>query len=129
MAIQTNPPGDAILGGTLSQDAVAGVATFNNLTLDKTGTGYMLRASSAGLTGDDSSTFDVNPMISGVVSYCSGPDGTGPAKVVATPNGDAGTKVDINGSGFGTVKGTVKFIGPTQTEATGTQVDDVDVTS
>ncbi|MHC9541815.1 MAG: SUMF1/EgtB/PvdO family nonheme iron enzyme [Vulcanimicrobiota bacterium] len=119
MAIQTNPPGDIELGGNLSQDAVSGTATFNDLTLNKTGTGYVLRASGTGLTSDDSSTFDVNPMISSVVSYSSGPNGTGPAKVVATPNGDAGTNVDINGFGFGGTQGSVKFIGPTQTETTG----------
>lgn len=108
---------------------MGGVATFGSLTASPPGTGYIQTASSGSLTTATSSAFDVNPMISGVVSYCSGPTNTGQAKTVATPNGDAGTILDVNGSGFGTVKGTVKFIGPNQTEATGTTVDDDDVTS
>lgn len=42
-----NNPGGAVLGGTLTQAAVAGVATFNDLTLDAAGTDYTLFASVA----------------------------------------------------------------------------------
>ncbi|HEX7937764.1 MAG TPA: hypothetical protein VF483_02160, partial [Gemmatimonadaceae bacterium] len=42
----SNNPGAATLGGTLSQAAIAGVATFNNITLSAAGSGYTLQASS-----------------------------------------------------------------------------------
>ncbi|MBK9067044.1 MAG: carboxypeptidase regulatory-like domain-containing protein [Gemmatimonadetes bacterium] len=54
-------PGSGTLGGTVSASAVAGVATFGDLTVDKVGTGYTLAASSAGLTGATSAAFDVTP--------------------------------------------------------------------
>jgi uncharacterized repeat protein (TIGR01451 family) len=51
--------GVALLGGTLSVNAVAGVATFNNLDIDTGGTGYTLVASATGLTGATSSSFNI----------------------------------------------------------------------
>jgi hypothetical protein len=39
-----NNPGNSTLGGTLTVAAVAGVADFNDVTLDKPGTGYTLQA-------------------------------------------------------------------------------------
>jgi len=50
----------ATLGGTLTQAAVAGLATFSNLTIDKAGTGYTLSATATGLAGSASSAFAVN---------------------------------------------------------------------
>ena len=50
VALATNP-GGATLGGTTTMTAVNGVITFSDLTLNKRGTGYNLRLSSAGLTG------------------------------------------------------------------------------
>lgn len=52
-------PGSSTLSGTLSVNAVNGVATFADLSLDKVGTGYTLAASSSGLTGATSATFNV----------------------------------------------------------------------
>lgn len=49
----------AVLGGTLSVAATAGVATFANITIDRAGTGYKLTASSTGLTSSSSTAFDV----------------------------------------------------------------------
>jgi hypothetical protein len=51
----------AVLGGTLTQAAVNGVATFNNLTVDKAGAGYTLTAAAAALTGATSSSFAITP--------------------------------------------------------------------
>lgn len=54
-----NNPGDAFLTGTLNVNAVNGVATFSDLNLDQLGSGYTLTASSPGLTGATSVSFDV----------------------------------------------------------------------
>src|SRR5207253_2494150 len=50
VAIATNP-GGGTLAGTATVAATAGVATFSNLSINKTGTGYTLGVSSGGLTG------------------------------------------------------------------------------
>ncbi|HXR22088.1 MAG TPA: hypothetical protein VN786_05995, partial [Acidimicrobiales bacterium] len=50
LAIGANP-GGATLSGTTAVAAVGGIATFSTLSLDKTGTGYTLVVSAAGLTG------------------------------------------------------------------------------
>ncbi|MBL4847217.1 MAG: hypothetical protein JKY65_16985, partial [Planctomycetes bacterium] len=44
-------PGSGVLGGTVTVNAINGVATFPNLTIDQAATGYTLTASSQGLTG------------------------------------------------------------------------------
>ncbi|MDQ6804907.1 MAG: hypothetical protein M3065_08045, partial [Actinomycetota bacterium] len=62
VALQSNP-GSATLGGTTTVNAVNGVATFSNLTVNKPGLGYTLAATSPGLTGATSSAFDVNTVV------------------------------------------------------------------
>ena len=57
-AIGTNA-GGGTLTGTLSVAAVAGVASFSNLSIDKAGTGYTLHATSGGLTDATSSGFNI----------------------------------------------------------------------
>src|SRR5512143_575050 len=52
-------PGGGALTGTTAALAVAGIATFNDLRLDKRGVGYRLRAVAAGLVPDTSDTFTV----------------------------------------------------------------------
>jgi len=54
----TGTPG-ATLSGTKTVNAVDGVATFSGLSVDLTGTGYQLTATSEGLTSADSDAFDV----------------------------------------------------------------------
>ena len=58
VAIGTNPGGGK-LSGTTTRTAVAGVATFSDLKIDKPGTGYVLTATTAGLGGAVSSAFDI----------------------------------------------------------------------
>ncbi|MBK8070287.1 MAG: S8 family serine peptidase [Rhodanobacteraceae bacterium] len=53
-------PGAGTLGGTASVAAVAGVASFPNLSIDNAGNGYTLTAASAGLAGATSSAFNIN---------------------------------------------------------------------
>ncbi|MDP3910327.1 MAG: putative metal-binding motif-containing protein, partial [Gemmatimonadales bacterium] len=52
-------PGSATLGGATTVTAVAGVATFPGILLDRVGADYTLVATSPGLTPDTSATFTV----------------------------------------------------------------------
>ena len=58
IAIGSNP-GGGTLGGTLTVNAVNGVATFSNLAINNGGNGYTLTASSADLTSATSNTFNI----------------------------------------------------------------------
>ena len=89
IALGNNPAG-ATLGGTLTQNAVHGVATFNDLTLDQPDNGYTLTASSSGLTNDTSSAFNEN----NTVASC--PANTTCSQTLSTPN--SSITVDV-GSG------------------------------
>ena len=59
IAIRINPGGGA-LSGTTSANAVAGVATFGNLIIDKSGIGYTLEASATGVITGASNSFTVS---------------------------------------------------------------------
>jgi hypothetical protein len=59
VTIGTNP-GSGTLSGATSVAAVAGVATFSNLSIDKSGTGYTLIAAFGALAGATSAAFDIN---------------------------------------------------------------------
>jgi alpha-tubulin suppressor-like RCC1 family protein len=58
LALGANP-GGGTLSGTLTVNAVAGVATFDDLSIDRSGSGYTLVASARGLTDVESAPFDV----------------------------------------------------------------------
>jgi hypothetical protein len=58
IALDANPAG-ATLGGNRSATAVGGAAIFSNLTLDKVGSGYTLKATSDRLTSATPSPLDV----------------------------------------------------------------------
>jgi hypothetical protein len=58
-------PGSATLGGTLTVNAVAGVAVFGDLTLNQPGTGYTVVATAPGLTPATSPAFDVIAGLTG----------------------------------------------------------------
>lgn len=62
VALLSNAAG-ATLGGTLTQAAVAGTATFNDLTLNRSGEDFTLRATSTGLTAATSNTFDLTTAL------------------------------------------------------------------
>ena len=59
IAIGTNP-GSGTLAGTLTANASSGVATFSNLSINSSGVGYTLTASSGSLTGATSSPFTIS---------------------------------------------------------------------
>ena len=69
--------GEATLGGTPSKAAVAGVATFNDLSIDKIGTGYQLRANSGSLTEVDSNAFNITAGMATTILVETAPDGSG----------------------------------------------------
>ncbi len=56
-----NNPGDASLSGTTTVNAVNGIATFSDLSLNAIANFYTLRASSPGLTSATSSPFNITP--------------------------------------------------------------------
>lgn len=58
LALSTNETG-ATLGGTVTQAAVAGVATFNNITLNRSGEGFKLRATSGSVSAGVSDAFNL----------------------------------------------------------------------
>jgi hypothetical protein len=60
VALSTNPSAGT-LSGTTDVAAVAGEATFSDLKIDKTGTGYVLRATSGTLLLADSTPFNITP--------------------------------------------------------------------
>jgi hypothetical protein len=72
VAFANNPTG-ATLGGTLSVTASQGVASFTNLTINKTGSGYTLRVSSSGLSSAVTSAINVTK--------------TGKTSVIVAPSG------------------------------------------
>jgi hypothetical protein len=75
VAIGTNA-GGGTLSGTTTVNAVAGVATFSTLSINRTGTGYTLTAASAGLTGATSSAFDISPGAAAKLGFTVQPSNT-----------------------------------------------------
>jgi Bacterial Ig-like domain (group 1)/Calcineurin-like phosphoesterase len=89
VAILDNPNG-GVLSGTATRAAVAGVATFSNLSINKSGTGYSLSASATGLTGDVSADFNIIPATAARASFFVEPSATTAGSVI-TP----GVQVEI----------------------------------
>ena len=80
IALYANPSGGT-LSGTLSVAAVAGVASFSNLKLDKVGGGYSLRATASGVSAATSSVFKIVSSLSWTVQ----PSGGRPGETFDTP--------------------------------------------
>ena len=66
LSISTNPSGGT-LSGTTSVAAVNGVATFSGLSINNAGNGYVLTATSPGLTNGVSSAFNILPADTGTL--------------------------------------------------------------
>jgi hypothetical protein len=92
LQLQSNP-GGATLGGTLTRNAVGGVATFDNITLDQVGDGYTLTATASGLTSATSNEFNVSAAPVARLVFA--------ADLATTKAGDpiAGVKVEIRDQG------------------------------
>jgi hypothetical protein len=83
VAIGSNPAGGT-LAGTPTQSAVGGIATFADLSLDKTGTGYTLTAAAASLAQATSAAISITPGAAAALVFTVHP-GTTPQGVVITP--------------------------------------------
>src|SRR5205823_3408193 len=97
MAIGTNP-GTGALSGTTPVNAVNGLATFNDLSINKGGTGYTLQAISTGLTSATSSAFNINNPTPTLTS-------------ISPTNGNLGDTFDVVFNGTNYIQGvtTVSF--------------------
>ena len=98
LAIGTNPSG-ATLGGTTSVNAVAGVATFSSVNLNKSGTGYTLVASSTGATSATSAAFNVVPAAASALVIFSG-NGQSGSPSTALPQPVVAQVTDAFGNGI-----------------------------
>ncbi|MEW6278265.1 MAG: hypothetical protein AB1758_06565 [Candidatus Eremiobacterota bacterium] len=76
-----------MLGGTLTVNAVAGLATFPDLTVSVGGNGYTLAASAPNLTGATSNPFNVIPPTGAFVTFNLPGAGSGPFGICAGPDG------------------------------------------
>jgi len=105
MAIDTDASQNhnAKLGGTMKVNAVAGVATFSNLNINKVGTGYTLAASANGLTSATSTTFNITPGAATQLVFMAEPGNAGmdstitPAIQVAAVDEFGNTATDFTG--------------------------------
>lgn len=75
VTISLNNPGAATIMGTLTRNAVNGIATFNDITVDRVGN-YTFQASSPGLQGTASVGFAITPATSSQLSFSVQPSNT-----------------------------------------------------
>ena len=81
-------PGGSTLGGTVTVAAVAGIATFSTINLNKAGVGYTLVASSGALTTATTNTFNITNAAASTLSIAAGQGQTGnTSTALATPLG------------------------------------------
>ncbi|HEV2750067.1 MAG TPA: hypothetical protein VGV12_06025, partial [Gemmatimonadales bacterium] len=104
VALASNP-GGSTLSGTTPVAAASGVATFFDLSLDKTGTGYTITASAAGVTPVTSTGFDVTPGTARQLGFTVQP-ATSIAGAVLTPAVQVAV-LDASGNMVPTFSGTV----------------------
>ncbi len=79
-------PGGATLAGTTSINAVAGVASFTNLSIVKAAAGYTLVASTSGLTSATSTSVTITAAAAATLSVASGNNQTSVvAQILGTP--------------------------------------------
>ncbi|HEY7611733.1 MAG TPA: PKD domain-containing protein [Gemmatimonadales bacterium] len=102
LAISTNP-GGGTLSGTVTKNAVNGVATFDNLSINKVANGYRLTASSGGLTSAISNLFNIVLGPPASLVFSTQPSGGTPGTAFPTQPvvqvRDAGGNVITSGTG------------------------------
>ncbi len=84
LTIGTNPGGGA-LSGTTIQNAVNGVATFADLSIDKVGNGYTLDVDATGLTGSTSDPFDIMPASAARLAFSVEPNDAAAGAAIVPP--------------------------------------------
>jgi hypothetical protein len=67
----TSPGTNVVLGGTTTATATAGVATFADITMDAAANGYIMTATTAGLTSGVSAAFNVDEGIPTKMGFAS----------------------------------------------------------
>ena len=75
LALAANPGGDA-LHGTVTVTAVQGTATFTDVRIDHAASGYTISATTSGLTGATSGSFDVSAGAPAATTYMTQPTST-----------------------------------------------------
>ena len=93
-------PSDAELGGTRTKALVNGVATFDDLTIDRSGVGYTLTASLGALSATSDSFDIVDALCTSADSFCEARDEQG-RTYVKTDGPPAGGTMGLSFSGSG----------------------------
>lgn len=120
VAIGVNPAA-GVLSGTVTANAVAGIATFGNLTINRSGNGYTLVASGNGLVGATSQSFGMTAGAPVALFLLSGGGQTGAsATALAEPIGVRVTDVNGNPVGGTSVSFAVTLGGGSVTPTTAT---------
>ena len=83
LGIDTNPASGS-LSGTATVAASSGVATFSNMSINKSGTGYTLTATSAPLAGATSSTFNITAGVASQLAIMTQPVGASSGALLGT---------------------------------------------
>ncbi|KKL20023.1 hypothetical protein LCGC14_2459610, partial [marine sediment metagenome] len=101
-----NNPGSGTLSGTTPRTAASGVATFNDLSIDKSGDGYTLDATSGGLTTATSSGFNItSPTIQFTSASSGGAESATPVTLQLTLSAASGLDVSVDYALSGTATG------------------------
>ncbi len=99
-----NNPGGSTLSGTQTRAAVSGVATFNDLSLDRVGSGYTLLATSGALPSAESASFSVAAGTASQLVFLQQPSNTvagaaiTPAVSVAVRDASGNTVTSFSGT-------------------------------
>ncbi len=109
--------GGAVLSGTIPISAVAGVATFSDLSINLAWTGYILTSSSTGVGSANTRAFNIASLT--LAGYWPLDEGSGTTTADLSTNGDTGT---ISGATWttGQINGALSFTGTTNYVTMGT---------
>lgn len=89
----------AVLGGTLTVNAVNGVASFSGLSISKAGSGYRLTAVSSGLSTAESSSFEITKLAQTITFNPPASKQYGDPPFVISATSSSGLQVSFSASG------------------------------
>jgi hypothetical protein len=89
----------ALLGGTVTVNAVNGVASFSGVTLNKAGIGYRLTAASSGLSSVDTAVFDITKAVQTITFGALGNKQFGNPPFTVSATASSGLAVTFTASG------------------------------